>query len=174
MLPASFGSIQLGETFSSCLCANNDTQVDVDSVTVKVEMQTATTKVTLGEFGGPQYTLAAGDTLECTSAISPALINPLTCPIVGLVTHEVKELGQHVLSATVSYRLPPNARPPVPAEDPDDPQMQHFRKFYKFVVRSPLLLRMCSTESTSSGHQSSVGQDQGAYTQVAILTLCHR
>ena len=77
MLPASFGSIQLGETFSSCLCANNDTQVDVDSVTVKVEMQTATTKVTLGEFGGPQYTLAAGDTLECTSAISLARITHL-------------------------------------------------------------------------------------------------
>ncbi|TRM59410.1 hypothetical protein BD626DRAFT_508230 [Schizophyllum amplum] len=123
MLPASFGSIQLGETFSSCLCANNDTQVDVDSVTVRVEMQTATTKVVLGEFGGPQYTLAAGDTLEC------------------IVNHEVKELGQHVLSCIVTYRLPPNARPPQPSDDPDDPQMQNFRKFYKFVVTNPLSVK---------------------------------
>lgn len=97
-------------------------------------MQTATTKVTLGEFGGPQYTLAAGDTLECAYTTHTDPEYPLTIPFAGLVTHEVKELGQHVLSATVSYRLPPNARPPVPAEDPDDPQMQHFRKFYKFVV----------------------------------------
>ncbi|KAL1730310.1 hypothetical protein EV714DRAFT_211348 [Schizophyllum commune] len=153
MLPASFGSIQLGETFSSCLCANNDTQVDVDSVTVKVEMQTATTKVTLGEFGGSQYTLAAGDTLEC------------------LVTHEVKELGQHVLSATVSYRLPPNARPPVPAEDPNDPQMQHFRKFYKFVVTNPLSVKTKVHTPKSPSAQLSTSERDKIFLEVHIQNL---
>ncbi|KAL1747003.1 hypothetical protein HDZ31DRAFT_32934 [Schizophyllum fasciatum] len=153
MLPASFGSIQLGETFSSCLCANNDTQVDVDSVTVKVEMQTATTKVLLGEFGGPQYTLAAGDTLEC------------------LVTHEVKELGQHVLSCTVSYRLPPNARPPQPAEDPNDPQMQNFRKFYKFVVTNPLSVKTKVHTPKSPSAQLSKSERDKIFLEVHIQNL---
>jgi hypothetical protein len=117
-LPSSFGSIQLGETFSSCLCVNNEAQVEVEAVAMKVEMQTATSKVLLAEFGGPEATLAVGDTLE------------------NVVHHEIKELGQHVLACTVSYRLPPGSHTaPGPAEDPNDPALQTFRKFYKFAVR---------------------------------------
>jgi hypothetical protein len=88
---------------------------------MKVEMQTATTKVTLAEFGGESFRLAVGDTLE------------------NVVSHEIKELGQHVLACTVSYRLPPNARhAPGPAEDASDPTLQTFRKFYKFAVSKQL------------------------------------
>jgi hypothetical protein len=116
-LPSSFGAIQLGETFSSCLCVNNEAHVDIDAVTLKVEMQTVTSKVMLAEFGGSKYKLKTGDTLE------------------NLVNHEIKELGQHVLACTVTYRLPPNARSaPGPAEDASDPSLQIFRKFYKFAV----------------------------------------
>jgi hypothetical protein len=116
-LPSSFGAIQLGETFSSCLCVNNEANVDIESVTLKVDMQTASTKVQLTEFGGPEHILAAGDTLE------------------NVIHHEIKELGQHVLACTVTYRLPPHARhAPGPSEDVSDPTLQTFRKFYKFAV----------------------------------------
>ncbi|KAJ7236717.1 hypothetical protein B0H12DRAFT_1204464 [Mycena haematopus] len=123
-LPSSFGSIQLGETFSSTLCVNNEAQADVEAVAMKVEMQTATSKVVLAEFGGSETTLAIGDTLE------------------NVVHHEIKELGQHVLACTVTYRLPPGSRTaPGPAEDPDDPALQTFRKFYKFAVTNPLSVK---------------------------------
>lgn len=80
-------------------------------------MQTVTSKVPLAELGGWNYTLLVGETLE------------------NVVHHEIKELGQHVLACTVTYRLPPNARhAPGPAEDVSDPTLQTFRKFYKFAV----------------------------------------
>ncbi|KAJ7445793.1 hypothetical protein B0H11DRAFT_2177500 [Mycena galericulata] len=123
-LPSSFGSIQLGETFSSCLCVNNEAQVDIEAVAMKVEMQTVTAKVMLAEFGGSDTKLAVGDTLE------------------NIVHHEIKELGQHVLACTVTYRLPPGPRTaPGPAEDPNDPALQTFRKFYKFAVTNPLSVK---------------------------------
>ncbi|TFK42800.1 hypothetical protein BDQ12DRAFT_710033 [Crucibulum laeve] len=121
-LPASFGSIQLGETFSSCLCVNNEAQVEVMDICLKVEMQTVTAKVVLSESAGQQ--LAPGDTLE------------------SVVHHEIKELGQHVLACTVTYRLPPNARSvPGASEDSNDPGLLTFRKFYKFAVTNPLSVK---------------------------------
>ena len=98
----------------------------VDCVNLRVEMQTATSKLLLADIGGPTLSLIAGDTLEAT------------------VHHEIKELGQHVLACTVSYQLPPGARRPaapaattgVAGEDTwDDTGLQTFRKFYKFAVR---------------------------------------
>lgn len=132
MLPAAFGAIQLGETFSSALAVNNESAATVDGVTLRVEMQTTTSKVLLVEMGGPTLSLVAGDTLEAT------------------VHHEIKELGQHVLACTVSYQLPPGARRPVTtavaaatagtgAERGDDTGLQTLRKFYKFGVRSSLI-----------------------------------
>lgn len=114
-LPSSFGAIQLGETFSSCLAVNNEAQVDIDGVVLKIEIQTATTKVLLVELGGQDFRLAAGDTLET------------------VVHHEIKELGQHVLACTVSYQLPVNARN-VPNPLEESSLAQTFRKFYKFGV----------------------------------------
>ncbi|KAJ3728864.1 hypothetical protein C8R42DRAFT_716745 [Lentinula raphanica] len=63
-LPSSSGSIQPGETFSSCLSVNNEATTQVDSVALKVEMQTATSKMTLAEIGGKDTSLGPLDTLE--------------------------------------------------------------------------------------------------------------
>lgn len=117
-LPSSFGAIQLGETFSSCLAVSNEADEDVSGVQLTVEIQTATTKILLAElFAGSNGVLTGGDTLE------------------AIVHHEIKELGQHVLACTVQYRLPPGARRPTQTEeDEKDPSMQLFKKFYKFVV----------------------------------------
>ncbi|EJD53235.1 DUF974-domain-containing protein [Auricularia subglabra TFB-10046 SS5] len=118
MLPASFGAIQLGETFSSCLCINNDTDGDVHAVALKVEMQTATTKVLLAHLGGPDLTLTAEKNFVET-----------------VVHHEIKELGQHVLSCTITYRLP--GAPPANDED----GLSTIRKYYKFAVTNPLSVK---------------------------------
>lgn len=117
-LPSAFGAIQLGETFSSCLSVNNEWSADVEGVSLRVEMQTATTKAILAEYGGLDYRLKAGDTME------------------NVVHHEIKELGQHVLACTVSYRLPPGHRPLHAIPEGHDPSVQSFRKFYKFAVRT--------------------------------------
>ena len=83
----------------------------------KVEMQTVTAKAILYEMDGSDNYLAAGDTLE------------------HIVHHEIKELGQHVLACAITYRLPPNSRSIEGAsEDMNDPNLQTFRKFYKFAV----------------------------------------
>ncbi|KAG5718673.1 UPF0533 protein C5orf44 [Termitomyces sp. T112] len=124
-LPSSFGSIQLGETFSSCLCVNNEAQFDVEAMSLRVEMQTATAKVVLAEYGGPDHTLAAGKTFE------------------NVVHHEIKELGQHVLACAVTYRHPSHSRQSSgPGENSEeDPSLQTFRKFYKFAVTNPLSVK---------------------------------
>ncbi|PCH38720.1 DUF974-domain-containing protein [Wolfiporia cocos MD-104 SS10] len=123
MLPAAFGAIQLGEMFTSCLSVNNEASVEIEGVTLMVEIQTASTKTTLAEFGGPDERLAPGASLE------------------RVVSHEIKELGQHALACTVSYRLPPGARPAVASADSSDPNLQVFRKYYKFAVTNPLSVK---------------------------------
>ncbi|KAI6019617.1 DUF974-domain-containing protein [Pisolithus orientalis] len=117
-LPVAFGAIQLGETFSSCICVNNEAaNTNIEGVSVKVEMQTANSKVLLAEVGKK---LAVGDVLEV------------------VVHHEVKELGQHLSS-------PPGLRHHTPsgptAEGAGDPSLQGFRKYYKFVVTNPLSVK---------------------------------
>jgi trafficking protein particle complex subunit 13 len=87
-------------------------------------MQTATTKAILVDVGGPDFALAPGALSE------------------NVISHEIKELGQHVLACTVSYRLPSNVRNmPAGSVDPANPNVATFRKFYKFAVstlRRPL------------------------------------
>ncbi|KAI0306739.1 RNA12 protein-domain-containing protein [Multifurca ochricompacta] len=68
-LPSSFGAIQLGETFSGALAVNNESAATVDSVSLRIEIQTTTSKVLLADIGGPTLSLIAGDTLEATSTM---------------------------------------------------------------------------------------------------------
>ena len=119
-LPAAFGAIQLGETFACCLAVNSDVRAgmggpDADAVAVRVEMQTASARTVLAELGGPALRLRPGESLE------------------QVVSHEIKELGQHVLGCTVSYRAPPGVRAP-PGAEGQEPGVLSFRKFYKFAV----------------------------------------
>ncbi|KAF5386937.1 hypothetical protein D9615_001712 [Tricholomella constricta] len=153
-LPSSFGSIQLGETFSSCLCINNEAQIDIDAVSIKVEMQTTTAKVVLAEFGGSDHKLAARDTFET------------------IVHHEIKELGQHVLACAVTYRMPVNARQPVGSgEHPDDPSLQTFRKFYKFAVTNPLSVKTKVHIPRSPSAVLSPAERDKVYLEVHIQNL---
>ncbi len=122
-LPTSFGSISLGETFSSCLCITNLTHYEIEGVQLRVEMQSASSKSVLLELGGPDHRLAPSGTLE------------------GIVESEMKELGQHSLSCIIHYRVPPGLRPAAPSDDPSDPRAQLFRKHYRFPVTNPFSVK---------------------------------
>ena len=67
-LPASFGAISLGEVFSSAMCVNNESNIDIMGVQLKIEMQTATTKIPLAELGGPQQQLSPNEALETVAS----------------------------------------------------------------------------------------------------------
>lgn len=160
-LPSSFGAIQLGETFSGALAVNNESAASVDGIILRVEMQTATSKVLLAEVGGPKLSLVAGDTLE------------------AMVHHEIKELGQHVLACTVSYQLPPGARRPMAAttdaaaggEADDDAGLQTFRKFYKFAVTNPLSVKTKVHVPRSPSAQLSAKERTKVFLEVHIQNL---
>ena len=82
---------------------------------MKVEMQTASAKVTLAEVGGESgITLARAAVFET------------------VVKHEIKEPGQHVLACTITYQ------PPRAAQDVHSKPLpfQTFSKYYKFTVRT--------------------------------------
>ncbi|CAE6534080.1 unnamed protein product [Rhizoctonia solani] len=124
LLPESFGSISLGETFTSALCINNESSHTVLGSHLQVEIQTASNKTPLGQIGGIDSRLEPGQMFTL------------------VVSHEMKELGQHVLVCTAGYHVPPALRnSSIPPEDPNNPTFRTIRKFYKFIVSNPLSVR---------------------------------
>lgn len=85
---------------------------------MKVEIQTTTSKIEIASFGGPDFTL------------------PLNGAMNEVVSHEIKELGQHVLACTVSY-----SSRHANAHDTANADHHTFRKFYKFSVTNPLSVK---------------------------------
>ncbi|KAF5391817.1 hypothetical protein D9757_001692 [Collybiopsis confluens] len=152
-LPSSFGSIQLGETFSSCLSVNNEATTEIGSVALKIEMQTATSKLTLTEIGGGDTKLSPGDTLE------------------NVVHHEIKELGQHVLACTVSYQAPQSLRGSAISEDTSDASTVTFRKFYKFLVTNPLSVKTKVYTPRSPSALMVIGERDKVFLEVHIQNL---
>lgn len=150
-LPASFGAIQLGETFSSCICINNETNIDIEGVSVRVEIQTANSKILVAELGGPDFQLAVGDSLEYVAH------------------HEVKELGHHVLACIVSYRLPPSYRHSPGASDPSNEAT--FRKFYKFAVTNPLSVKTKVHTPRSPSALMTLSEREKVFLEVHIQNL---
>lgn len=84
-LPSTFGAISLGETFSSAFCINNECEVDVAGVHLRMEIQTTTTKLLLADFGGLEKTLKPGESME------------------GVIGHEIKEVIPLVALWSVQY-----------------------------------------------------------------------
>lgn len=125
-LSATFGSIQLGETFSGIVTVNNDSYhpgIEALAVQLRVEMQTASAKVAIGGTG-------SNDPSNPASVLRPSKF------VETVVKHEIKELGQHVLACTLSYRIPAVLvhSYPIPPDDPADPTLRILRKYYKFMV----------------------------------------
>lgn len=90
LLPQSFGSVYLGETFSSYICVHSRcTDRTVEGVTLKAYIQTNENRVTLmlKESSGKPNNLAPGQTLD------------------DIIYYEVKEIGSHVYVHTSSQSL---------------------------------------------------------------------
>lgn len=112
-LPQSFGSIFLGETFTSYVIAHNESKEKVTNIVVKAELQMksadkARTMVLLSSADKPA-------TAELTPGAS----------VDDIVSHEVKQLGVHILVCSVWYNTTQDER-------------KFFRKFFRFEVEKPL------------------------------------
>merc|ERR1712223_336242 len=108
VLPQSFGSIYLGETFMSYVSLHNNSTETCDSVILKCDLQTATQRLPLLQPPQPQ-----GVQVQSGGSIDHVL------------SHEVKELGTHILVCEVVYSSPGKSK-------------LNFRKFFKFNVMKPL------------------------------------
>ncbi|KAI9312358.1 hypothetical protein BX666DRAFT_1825587, partial [Dichotomocladium elegans] len=109
-LPSSFGNIYLGETFSTLVSINNEASQLVHQVGVKIELQTSSQRLTLSDTtSNPRHSVDAQATHTVT------------------VSHEIKELGVHILVCQVHYIT--------------EGRRRHFRKSYKFQVSNPLAVK---------------------------------
>lgn len=121
-LPSSFGTPYLGETFTAYLCVNNESIHLVPNVALRVELQTTGNRFVL--FSSTDSPIPQLEPSETTEAI---------------VSHEIKELGVHVLSCTVTYE--DSTMPPGPPTEISKPVIKTLRKFYKFQVLNPLAVK---------------------------------
>lgn len=109
LLPQSFGSVYLGETFSSYICVHSRcTDQIVEGVTLKAHIKNNENRVNLilKESSGKPNNLSPGQTLD------------------DIIYYEVKEIGNHILVCEVNYIVAGQPR--------------YFRKFFKFPVLKPL------------------------------------
>ncbi|KAI7868581.1 hypothetical protein BDF14DRAFT_1791807 [Spinellus fusiger] len=110
-LPSTFGNIYLGETLSTLVSVNNESQQVVHQVGIKIELQTSSQR----------FVLSDTTTTPCTT-LDPHTTTDTT------VAHEIKELGVHILVCSIAYTMP-------------DGKKRHTRKFYKFQVSNPLAVK---------------------------------
>ncbi|XP_065206619.1 trafficking protein particle complex subunit 13 [Planococcus citri] len=84
LVPQSFGSIYLGETFSCYICVHNDSNDIVPNVVLKADLQTTTQRLLLIDNNSSSV-LKPKQTLD------------------EVIHHEVKEIGTHILVCEVTY-----------------------------------------------------------------------
>lgn len=144
-LPSAFGNIYLGETFSSYIALSNEFPHAVDNVVLRVELQTNSQKLLLADSAAPGEAVGETPTLRRSAVASiigngqelgtPGQINAPEVPLnlqqgesaEWPLSHEIKELGTHILVCAVQYSISQERR--------------LFRKFYKFQVLNPLSVR---------------------------------
>lgn len=111
-LPTAFGNIYLGESLSTIVSINNESPFPVHQIGVKIELQTSSQRFVLSDttVANTHPLLETQSTYDTT------------------VSHEIKELGVHILVCSVQYNDGGGRR-------------RHFRKFYKFQVSNPLAVK---------------------------------
>ncbi|KAL7269539.1 hypothetical protein RUND412_007797 [Rhizina undulata] len=120
ILPPAFGSAYIGECFSCCLSANNETQLTVLNVGITAEMQTPSQTFNL-EFGG-----------EEKQDVDPGK------SVQKIVKYELKEEGNYVLAVTVTYTEAPKV---VDGSELAPGRVRTFRKLYQFNAQQCLTVR---------------------------------
>ncbi|KAI8824058.1 uncharacterized protein EV422DRAFT_493224 [Fimicolochytrium jonesii] len=128
-LPPSFGNIYLGETFSSYLCINNESQAATQDVGIKAELQTGSQRFTLTDTVASTTPRASISLTDRSGTSTPTRVPLLpTQSAEFVIQHEIKELGVHILVCSVHYSTPAGEK-------------RFFRKFYKFQVLNPLAVK---------------------------------
>ncbi|PWZ03642.1 IDO-domain-containing protein [Testicularia cyperi] len=150
VLPSSFGTLFLGETFRAYLCVRNESGVPVREPSLRIEMQigdSAAASSSSRPDAAPRWAQLGHLILPSPTSQDPAG-NPIwELPSNGAMettaAYDIKDLGAHVLVCTVGYKMPVLA--PATAGSPDREtiwQERSFRKFYKFSVpTSPISVR---------------------------------
>ena len=111
VLPQSFGSIYLGETFVCYVSLHNDSTETCDNLNLRCDLQTASQRLPLLQ------------PLSSSDSNSEQLVPGES--VDHVLTHEVKECGTHILVCEVSYNAPLRGK-------------MNFRKYFKFQVAKPL------------------------------------
>lgn len=111
VLPQTFGSIYLGETFCSYISVSNSSGHEVTQVGVKAELQTERQRVTLADnTHSPIATLPPGGRYDF------------------IIEHDIKELGAHTLICSAAY------------VDPEE-ERKYLPQYFKFLASNPLSVR---------------------------------
>ncbi|CAM6096380.1 unnamed protein product [Calypogeia fissa] len=111
VLPQTFGSIYLGETFCSYISVGNHTNHDVRDVGVKAELQTERQKVILADSTkSPLDYITAGGRYDF------------------IIEHDIKELGPHTLVCMAVYT-------------DSDGERKYLPQYFKFMASNPLSVR---------------------------------
>uniref|UniRef100_A0A914UZB3 Trafficking protein particle complex subunit 13 n=1 Tax=Plectus sambesii TaxID=2011161 RepID=A0A914UZB3_9BILA len=111
VLPQSFENIYLGETFTFYMCVHNDSNQIATEVAIKADLQTSSQRVAL----------------PCKMQEPVAELSPDQA-LGEVISHEIKEIGQHILVCAVTYNTAAGEK-------------MYFRKFFKFPVAKPLDVR---------------------------------
>lgn len=106
MAPQMFENIYLGETFTFYVNCVNESDQKVSDVSVKCDLQTNSQRVSLSS-NIHDVVLEAGKSSG------------------QIISHEVKEIGQHILICSVNYKT-------------SSDEKMYFRKFFKFPVGKPI------------------------------------
>ncbi|VDN04324.1 unnamed protein product [Thelazia callipaeda] len=109
LAPQKFENIYLGETFTFYVSVQNISDKIATNICVKTDLQTTSQRLALSS-----QLQEANATLE-----------PGKC-LGEVISHEIKEIGQHILVCSVSYKT---------SKD------EYFRKFFKFPVTKPIDVR---------------------------------
>ena len=125
-LPDSFGSIFVGQSFSSYISVTNGGPSSVRSVALTAELQTGKKRFTLVDRRR-----------ECGGALGPGVPKPCDNPQLDfesgasldvVVQRQLAELGMHVLRVSVEYEARRTG------------EKRSFKKFYRFNVLRPFSL----------------------------------
>ena len=141
-LPPSFGAAYVGETFACTLCANNEapasSSLAVRDVTIRAELQTPSTQPKGVEL----------DVVVATAATEGAEGNDVEneeldtgASIQGIVKHDLKEEGPHVLAVTVTYTEASSSAGTQDDRAESKTTVRTFRKLYQFVAQQAIGVR---------------------------------
>lgn len=160
-LPSSFGSAYVGETFSCSLCANNELPTmspatkSISNIKILAEMQTPSSSVPL--------TLSTPPTTQPTEPRLPS------STLQHIISFPLKEEGNHVLAASVSYTettLTRSPTDPSAAPIPTSSRARSFRKLYQFPTVPCLSVRTKATELPALSVPDKTG---GPYGRMPLL-----